>query len=249
MFQMMNIGRTISALRQEKNMTQMELADRMGVSFQAVSGWERGRSMPDVSRLPELAELFGVPIARILGEETPLVDAAAAGTMEEYLQQHQVTPEELEQAAPVLKPEQLDTALPHVGKLKPEQIRELLPFLSQETLDQMGQEAWNDPEIRTLAPLLEERTVDRIAAMRTEKGMDIQDLLPFMSSAALAQTALACYRQGGLAKAEPYFPFLGDKDLAQLAEMEMKQNGLQELKRIAPFLPEQLLVEILHKLR
>lgn len=88
-------------------MTQMELADRLDVSFQAVSGWERGKSMPDVSRLPELAELFGVPIARILGEEAPLVDSAATGTMEEYLQHHKVTPEELDQAAPVLKPEHL----------------------------------------------------------------------------------------------------------------------------------------------
>ena len=39
-------------------MTQMELADRMGISFQVVSNWERGNSMPDISKLPELAEIF-----------------------------------------------------------------------------------------------------------------------------------------------------------------------------------------------
>ena len=59
-FDMHRIGRTIAQLRREHNMTQMQLADEMNVSFQAVSNWERGQSMPDISKLPELAELFGV---------------------------------------------------------------------------------------------------------------------------------------------------------------------------------------------
>lgn len=44
MFNMQKIGRKISELRKDKNMTQMELADQMGISFQAVSNWERGVS-------------------------------------------------------------------------------------------------------------------------------------------------------------------------------------------------------------
>ena len=246
MFNMMNVGRTISALRREKNMTQMELADRLGVSFQAVSGWERGKSMPDVSRLPEVAELFGVSIGRILGEEAPLVDSAAAGTMEEYLQQHQVTPEELNQAAPVLKPEQLEAAVPYLGKLNSEEIQNLLPFLSQETLEQMGQEAWDDPEIGLLAPWLEEKSVDQIAAKRAEHQLDTTVLLPFMSSSALAEAAQVCFRQEGFEKAMPFFPFLDENALEQLAKMEFHQNGLQNMKQIAPFLPERVLIELLH---
>lgn len=41
-FDMRRIGATIAQLRREHNMTQMQLADEMGVSFQAVSNWERG---------------------------------------------------------------------------------------------------------------------------------------------------------------------------------------------------------------
>lgn len=55
MFDTENIGMRISELRKAKNMTQMELADHMNISFQAVSNWERGNSMPDISKLPELA--------------------------------------------------------------------------------------------------------------------------------------------------------------------------------------------------
>ena len=43
-FDMHRIGQTITSLRREHNMTQMQLADEMGVSFQAVSKWERGVS-------------------------------------------------------------------------------------------------------------------------------------------------------------------------------------------------------------
>ena len=44
-FDMHRIGQTIARLRRERNMTQMALADAMGVSFQAVSNWERGVSL------------------------------------------------------------------------------------------------------------------------------------------------------------------------------------------------------------
>ena len=48
MFQMKNVGRKIAKCRKERGMTQMELANQMGISFQAVSNWERGSSMPDI---------------------------------------------------------------------------------------------------------------------------------------------------------------------------------------------------------
>ena len=39
----------------------------MGVSFQAVSNWERGASMPDIGKLPELARALGVSVDELLG--------------------------------------------------------------------------------------------------------------------------------------------------------------------------------------
>lgn len=44
MFNMNKIGKIIKDARTKKNMTQLELADKMGVSYQAVSNWERGVS-------------------------------------------------------------------------------------------------------------------------------------------------------------------------------------------------------------
>jgi len=63
----MNIGRNIYELRKEKGLTQAQLAEKMGVTEQAVSKWENGGSIPDVSLFPVLANFFGVSIDRLYG--------------------------------------------------------------------------------------------------------------------------------------------------------------------------------------
>ncbi|MBQ6898421.1 MAG: helix-turn-helix transcriptional regulator, partial [Clostridia bacterium] len=57
----MNIKKTgeqIAALRKAKGLTQSELGERIGVSFQAVSKWERGETLPDITVLPDLAKIL-----------------------------------------------------------------------------------------------------------------------------------------------------------------------------------------------
>jgi len=60
------IGGLLAQLRNEKQMTQRQVAERLCVSTQAVSRWERGVGCPDVSLLPALAGLFGVSIVNLL---------------------------------------------------------------------------------------------------------------------------------------------------------------------------------------
>ena len=52
------LGKNIRQFRKTINLTQEELADKLGVSFQAVSKWENAQSAPDISLLPLLAEIF-----------------------------------------------------------------------------------------------------------------------------------------------------------------------------------------------
>lgn len=56
----MNIGQKIKTLRQENNLTQEELAEQLGVSFQAVSRWENSATYPDITLLPIIANIFDV---------------------------------------------------------------------------------------------------------------------------------------------------------------------------------------------
>ena len=60
------LGSMIATLRKEHNMTQLQLAEKMGVTDKAVSKWERDLSCPDVASLPRLAELFGITVDEML---------------------------------------------------------------------------------------------------------------------------------------------------------------------------------------
>lgn len=60
------VGAMISKLRKEKNVTQEELASKVGVSSQAVSKWENG-GMPDAELLPSIADFFEVSIDTLFG--------------------------------------------------------------------------------------------------------------------------------------------------------------------------------------
>lgn len=64
------LGSKISEYRQNKGMTQEELAGRIGVTPQALSKWERGQSLPDVSLLADLCQILGCGADYLLGIET-----------------------------------------------------------------------------------------------------------------------------------------------------------------------------------
>ncbi|MCR5174699.1 MAG: helix-turn-helix domain-containing protein, partial [Oscillospiraceae bacterium] len=58
----MELGKKIRQLRFKAELTQEQLADRLGVAPQSVSKWENEVTMPDITTLPMLAEVFGVSI-------------------------------------------------------------------------------------------------------------------------------------------------------------------------------------------
>ena len=63
------IGKFIASLRKEQNMTQFELAEKMGVSNRAVSKWETGKTMPDSGIMLELCEILKINVNELLSGE------------------------------------------------------------------------------------------------------------------------------------------------------------------------------------
>lgn len=61
------IGENLKKQRKLKELTQDQLANILGVSFQAVSKWERGEGYPDIEMLPTIAEFFGITIDELMG--------------------------------------------------------------------------------------------------------------------------------------------------------------------------------------
>ena len=68
----MSIGSNIKRLREEHRFTQEQVADKLDVSFQAVSSWERDEYKPDTDKLIKLAEVFGVSVSALVEERTDL---------------------------------------------------------------------------------------------------------------------------------------------------------------------------------
>ncbi len=67
----MSLPQTIKELRTRQKMTQELLAERLGVSRQAVTKWENGQSRPSTQKLLMLAEVFQVPMSELIGEVPP----------------------------------------------------------------------------------------------------------------------------------------------------------------------------------
>ena len=60
------LGTMIAELRKQHGMTQLELAEKMGVTDKAVSKWERDLSCPDINSIPSLADILGVSVEELM---------------------------------------------------------------------------------------------------------------------------------------------------------------------------------------
>ena len=63
------MGRFIAECRREKNVTQMQLAEKLNITDRAVSKWENGRAMPDSSIMIELCNVLGINVNELLSGE------------------------------------------------------------------------------------------------------------------------------------------------------------------------------------
>lgn len=247
MFDMQLVGKTISGLRKEKNMTQMELADRLGISFQAVSNWERGQTMPDIAKLGELAEILGVTVDELLGSKK-------SGRMVEKLIREEpvaeeLSPEEFLEMAPLVKPDQAEKLFQNVQeKISLKDLAKAAPFLSESTLDTLAREAvGRDGSFESLAgllPFLSQATVDECVQKVLGEGMDIKRIVmaaPFLSRSSLDRLADRILKEGGVTDLLPLAPFLGREKLAEAAAKCVEKFGPSKILPLLPFLDRTML--------
>lgn len=210
MFDTVTIGRKIAELRKAHNMTQFELADALGISFQAVSNWERGASMPDISKLPELAEIFGVTIDEVLGKNNPAIVQLAHG---ETIDTRAVTPEEIEEAAMIAKPSQLEkTVADNFDSLTDAAASASSPESEDKTPGENREksESHDYGVLKVLLPYLNDSDVARLAREALAKGKSIGIFLPFMDKKSVDELAQSAFEKGGIDAITSYLPFMSD---------------------------------------
>lgn len=237
MFNMTKIGKTIALLRKEQNMTQLELADRLGISYQAVSNWERGNSMPDISKLPELAEIFDISLDDLIGEKSELVTAAANDKLVECMTQSDISAEELSDALPLLKPSQVTTIIKDSDYLKSEkhkdQITMFLPFMAESDVREFAFTAFEKEQpVKKFLPFLSETDVLELAGKVYAREQSVKDFLPFLSKDSVKDFAEKALESGQSIK--NYLPFLSKDYVKELAKKTFESG--QSIKPFLPFL-------------
>ena len=73
-------GNTIKQLRERRNLTQAELAERIGVSSKTISKWETARGLPDISLLQPLSQALGISLIELMNGE-PIANRNVAANM------------------------------------------------------------------------------------------------------------------------------------------------------------------------
>ncbi len=174
MFDQQRIGANIMKARKAKGYTQMSLADELGVSFQAVSNWERGQTCPDIANLSELSRVLDISIDELLGNRRAAQitkDIAEDKTPE-------LEPEELAQVAPLLTEEQADKAAGK--KIRMTDLMTLAPFASEEFLTRQARKHLESGctlwELGALAPFLDETVLGELLLNARTEGYGLSEL-------------------------------------------------------------------------
>ena len=219
MFDTNKVASNIKNARTKMNMTQMNLADEMGVSYQAVSNWERGNSMPDISKLPELCKILNISFEELVGERIPETD-----TVEKLLQDENadISLEEMAQIGHLVKPDKIESKVHETiekgGKISFSVLVGLAPFMDKEILGKLAEEI-ADIDLRKLcaiAPFLKKETLDVIVDKAIQNDeVDVNKIV-------------------GVA------PFLSKPTIQKIVEYLIEHDQAKELVAIAPFMGKEV---------
>lgn len=212
MFDITRASRIIKEARIKKNLTQSALADLMGVTYQAVSNWERGNSLPDISKLEDLCRILNLDLYALIGVEP----VRQSGEAVENVDISNAPSDSMVALAPFIPPE------------------ELMGLVRKSKSDYM-----NMPCILQLAPFIDgELTEELCAGIQPNHIGEVVSLLPFVST----ETCAALIEKmenfdafdldvGLLSALGPYLP-QGKMD--KLAEKVIPES-LTVLTSVAPF--------------
>lgn len=254
MFDMNKIGKKISSLRKQSGLTQMELADRLGISFQAVSNWERGNTMPDISKLPELAEIFGCSMEEILGDErkAKIVQDLAVGQTPV-----DVKAEDLADIAPIVSDEQFkqtyEQAETNGMEMDFETLMSIVPYLDDDVLGDLiknfSKYGFTIKQACSIAPYLNDDVLDEMANSIVTEGTsvkDISELAPYISEETLSKLAEKYLSKGiSVYELTHIAPYMDSEDISKLVAQYVAETGdISRLDELAPYMDDDDITKI-----
>lgn len=227
MFTVDQVSRMLKEARIKKNLTQSALADRLGVTYQAVSNWERGASVPDVANLSALCELLELDLYALIGaSQSPEL---AEGLLSDPEALKNAPIKSIAAVAPMLPPEQLMEAVrAHSAEIRDlATLVQLAPFIDADLIEELGRglAPAHVGEVVELSPFV----TNELCAKWIEKLEDLED---FTLDVGLL-SALG--------------PYLSQEKMDKLAE-RVVPDSLVVLESVAPFLSQDALRRLADRL-
>ena len=257
MFDVRRVSQQIRDARISKNMTQSNLADELGVSYQAVSNWERGNSLPDISKYEDLCRILDLKLEDLLGGGS---DTDAVSKFIDHRKgenSDSMTVEEIEAMADLLAPEDLkETVNQHLDKASFDlkAIKGLAPFLDKRTLEELVKDMVSDDlqAIVELAPFLSQDAltslVDRISSTEKLEMSWMVRLIPFLKKDS-ADKMVEYLEPEDIKDIEEIVPFLRKSTIKRLLDrLHNDDIKFKTLVKVAPFLGRETLGEILENM-
>jgi len=267
-------GTYISSLRKVKDWTQLELAEKLHVTHQAVSQWEKGASFPDVSLLPQLARLFGISVDDLLnGEPVSQTASVSAGAIvEELAHANQSDVGRLVRRDPegndmmidavqIASPSQSDKVVSNMGgfTFTLPQVVNLAPFVSQallqSILDSATFEQIEASMVVELAPFLGQETLESFFQRITEGTLNLDQLMelaPFLRPTTLKAQVFRLLEADQPLQSKHLgmmAPFL-DKEILQQLIQNIPEGPLpiELVAELAPFMSQASLDRLISRL-
>lgn len=241
MFDMRQIGKRISELRKEKNFTQVELADKLGISYQAVSNWENGNSMPDIAKLEDLSKIFEISIDELLGND------ARAKVVKNILKNEKIKLDDTDEdvvkdVLPLIKPDRIEDSF-EADELSLHHLVMLAPFLDRDVLDDMVKDTYELGQIKMLiqlAPFCSDEILDDIVKKELEEGhiessKSVIAIAPFIGQETVDLLLLNVYEEQGVKAIIGLAPFASQRVIDQIVAHELDQKHVKEVMPLMPF--------------
>lgn len=241
MFNMKDIGRKIFTLRKENDMTQVELADKIGVSYQAVSNWERGESMPDIAKLTDLSKIFNISIDQLLNNEKE-INLVKDIIDNDSVNLKDLSSDDLKGVLPILKPKQIAKSFDGSTNLNFEQIMVIAPFMEEDELEEfINERLLEDINAKWigLAPFVSKSFISKMFKQYIEKDElnSLTTLAPFMDEEELGKYILEIYNnKGEVGSLISLIPFVSSNIVRKIYEEEFKKGNTKSIAMLIPFI-------------
>lgn len=185
----MNIGKTIADYRKAANMTQSEVADKLGVTYQAVSKWERDESLPDITMLPKIADLFNISIDNLLRGSFEMKEEKEVETAKQIIEEASESEtvkdndskEEIDLTETIFSEveQEIEDNIIDVSGL----LEQLAPLMKPNQLDRVISKLGKvDKKLNKVYPFLKRERMSELIEMTPLDELELDELLPFLNS-------------------------------------------------------------------